>query len=359
MTRFLSFVPAVLALGLAFWISQSGTREDFFVVGTPTQQSALRSLFDLLGQENAPGAARFTLLHEITQKLKDQGELSRINLLLTTYTAKNPQDPFAAYYLFEVAENYRLSGALPMAKDYYLRILHSYPDLVVDGESVHYRCLSQLIPLESDPARKRGLLAELADRFKYKMTSPELYYAWARSAEALGRWDEAQNAYSMFLRFPDPSVPGDPKAANRVHSLVDLAQTDRSWIRQDLDSLVGQLEKAILNNDTRTMESLRAQVGFFAVSWDNNDIVDTASEAFDVRQFLRELVRQANYGSSSVRFSTSWDELSNENEVYIRSTGWNYRIPTWYFYFRRVEYPADPEINGGWEWAGVYFGEKI
>jgi hypothetical protein len=51
--------------------------------------------------------------------------------------------------------------------------------------------------------------------------------------------------------------------------------------------------------------------------------------------------------------------LSNDREAYLRSTGWNYRIPTWYFYFRRVEYPADPESNGAWEWAGVFFGEKL
>ena len=60
-----------------------------------------------------------------------------------------------------------------------------------------------------------------------------------------------------------------------------------------------------------------------------------------------------------MNFNDTLDELSNEGEAYLRSTGWNYRIPTWYFYFRRVEYPADPEINGSWEWAGVFFGEKL
>jgi len=358
--RFLSLLPTLGAVLLAFLISLSGTREDFFIVGTPDQQASLRSLFTLLGRETQPGATRFTLLHEITQRLKAQGETARINLLLTTYAAQNPTDPFGAHYLFEVAENYRTAGALPLARAYYRRILASMPDLVEGGESIHYQCLVRLIPLETDPAAKREVFGELAGRFRYKMVTPDLFYAWGRASESLGRWDEALNSYNVFLKFPDPSIAGEPKAASRVHSLVDLAQTDRSWIRADINELIGQLKRSILSNDTVTMENLRAKVGFFAVSWDNTDIVDSAQEAFDVRYFLRELVRQANYGGAGeVRFSEARDELSNENEIYLRSTGWNYRIPTWYFYFRRVEYPADPDLNGAWEWAGVYFGEKL
>lgn len=344
---------------LAFFIAQSGTREDFFIVGSPEQKSSLRSLFQLLAREDQPGAARFTLLHEITQRLRAQGEVARINLLLTTYAAQNPTDPFGAHYLFEVAENYRKSGALPLARAYYRRILKSMPDLVENNESIHYLCLMNLIPLETEPSAKRAVFEELNARFRYKMTTPDLFYAWGRANEALGQWAEAQAAYYAFLKFPDPTVPGEPKAASRVHALVDLAQTDRSWIRQDLTELMNQMKRSILNNDTVTMESLRAKVGFFAVSWDNIDIVDTASEAFDVRLFLRELVREAYFGRGDVRFADALDDLSNEGEAYLRSTGWNYRVPTWYFYFRRVEYPADPDLNGAWEWAGVYFGEKL
>jgi len=279
---------------------------------------------------------------------------------LTTYTAQNPTDPFGAHYLYEVAENYRADGALPLARVYYRRILKGFPDLVEKGESIHYLCLVHLIPLETEPSAKRAVFQEMNARFRYKMTTPDLFYAWGRASESLGRWDEAQASYDAFLKFTDPTVPGEPKAASRVHSLVDLAQTDRAWIRQDLTQLIDQVKKAVLSNDTSTMESLRAKVGFFSVSWDNNDVTDALSEAFDIRQFLRELVQQAHYGGGTdVQFADKLDEGSNESEAYLRSTGWNYRIPTWYFYFRRVEYPADPDLNGSWEWAGLFFGEKL
>lgn len=360
MRRFLSLLPALAAVALAYAITQTGTRDDFFIVGTRSQQASLRALFHLMAGETQPGAKRYTLLNEIAQQLQRQGETTRVNLLLTTFAAENPTDPFDAHYLYQVAENYRAEGALPLARQYYRRILREYPDLIENGESLHYQCLIKLIPLETEPSARRAVFEQLDARFRYKMVSPDLFYEWGRASEALGYWDEAQASYNAFLKFSDPTVPGEPRAASRVHALVDLAQTDRAWIRQDLNDLIGQVKQSILSDDTFTMEKLRAKVGFFALSWDNSDVTDTLSEAFDIRQFLRELVDQAHYGGGTdVRFADKLDDSSNESEAYLKSTGWNYRIPTWYFYFRRVEYPADPDVNGSWEWAGVYFGDKL
>jgi len=47
------------------------------------------------------------------------------------------------------------------------------------------------------------------------------------------------------------------------------------------------------------------------------------------------------------------------NEAYLKSKGWTLAVPTWYFYFRKVNYPANPDIHGTWEWAGIYIGEMM
>jgi len=360
MKRYLSLLLPAAALLLGYLLGQAGPREDAFVMGTPDQQRSLRTFFHLLNKEPQVGARRFTLLQKITDQLRAQNQIDKINLLLTTYVQENPTDPFDAHYLYEVAENYQSAGATPFARHYYRLIVNAVPDLVEDGDSLQYRSLVKLTELETDPSTQREVFQRLDARFRYKMVTPALFYNWGRADEALGRWDEAQKAYDAFLKFPDPVVPGHPKAASRVHSLHDLAQTDRSWIDPDLNHLISRVEYAIQTDNTRALETLRAKVGFFAVSWDNADVTDTLSEAFDIRQFLSELVRQVSYnGRSDVRFSPALDEMSNENEAYLRSVGWNFRIPTWYFYFRRVDYPADPDINGAWEWAGLYFGEKL
>ena len=46
------------------------------------------------------------------------------------------------------------------------------------------------------------------------------------------------------------------------------------------------------------------------------------------------------------------------SKAFLRTSNWSYRVGTWYFYFRRIDFPSDPEIDGRWEWAGIYFGEK-
>ncbi|OQY36635.1 MAG: hypothetical protein B6229_09615, partial [Spirochaetaceae bacterium 4572_7] len=69
--------------------------------------------------------------------------------------------------------------------------------------------------------------------------------------------------------------------------------------------------------------------------------------------------------SMSITTKRNLDSMSNENEAYLAVSGnrWSSSIwavfPTWYFYFKRVDFPMDPEIHGGWEWAGIYLGEKL
>lgn len=48
-----------------------------------------------------------------------------------------------------------------------------------------------------------------------------------------------------------------------------------------------------------------------------------------------------------------------KGKLFLRTIGWSYRVETWYLYFRRVNFKADPSIDGKWEWAGIFFGEKL
>ena len=60
-----------------------------------------------------------------------------------------------------------------------------------------------------------------------------------------------------------------------------------------------------------------------------------------------------------IRYSSELDGASNPNEAYLRTWGWSTYVSVWYLYFRKVDFPIDPEIHGRWEWAGIYFGEML
>ena len=93
-----------------------------------------------------------------------------------------------------------------------------------------------------------------------------------------------------------------------------------------------------------------SKVNFFSLSWRQDETQENSLENFSMR----------DYGlGNRIRYSAKLDESSNPNEAYLRTTGWSQYIYVWYLYFRKVNFPADPNIHGRWEWAGIYFGEKL
>ena len=53
-------------------------------------------------------------------------------------------------------------------------------------------------------------------------------------------------------------------------------------------------------------------------------------------------------------------KVLNENEAFLKTKNWNFQLlRTWYLYFKKVDYPYDKNVNGCWEWAGIYFGDPL
>jgi hypothetical protein len=164
----------------------------------------------------------------------------------------------------------------------------------------------------------------------------------------LSLWDEAFAAYEDFLIAPETEIAGDPQARNRLTDLLRFHRSDKSWTRTDLDQLVINIRSAIYQRNGSKLIRYKADK-FFTMSW-SQDVTDMFTHTkLDIPSFL----------NSSVQVTRDLDLMSNESEAFLRSWGWSYRIRTWYLYFKKIDYPADPEINGRWEWAGIYFGDPF
>ena len=86
------------------------------------------------------------------------------------------------------------------------------------------------------------------------------------------------------------------------------------------------------------------------MSWKQDEMDANSQEVFSMRAWMR---------GNRIRFSEELDETSNSNEAYLRTWGWSTYVPVWYLYFRKVDFPLDPDIHGTWEWAGIYMGNKL
>jgi len=345
-------IGRVVILTAIVFLSLLACRRDYahFLVGNVEENRDLHTLFDLLEQERDVGENRFIIIQQITNRLYGARELEKLILFLTNYVEKNQNDPYNAYYLDIVATAYRDMGAEPMAVHYYERILMNYPDLLVSGTTVHYQCLQELLSLEEDPGVCIDYYKELISRFSEYIDQGVTYFYLAEAYEQAGEWEQAIRAYQKFLKYPDTEISGFPRAHVKVREKVEFYFSDKEWTVANLEQLVEEIKRSIRTRNARRLLGYKAKVNFFTMSWSQADANEIITMAFDIGSFLQ---------SSRVLTDDKLDIDSNAGEAFLRTTRWSYRIPTWYLYFRKVEFLPDPEINGQWEWAGIFLGEKL
>ncbi len=353
MNRKIGYFVAVLTL-IAFLSGCGGSNfifnnpYSFFIVGDANQRRELKKLYRQIN-EDSTSERRFIVMEQIIKILYTASEREKLNLFLTNYVETYKDDPFNGYYLLIVAWNYQEAEAYPFAVYYFERILKNYPDILVRNKSIYYICLSNLIDLVEEPEIRVNYYKDLIARFGSQVDKGPLYYELAKAYEKLGEWELSIQAYKQFLQYPDAKIPGVPNARRDVQQMIALYDyRDKNWTMESRDELVETIKHAIQTRNAALLNRYRAKVNFFAVSWEQ--------EEFEADpEFLSGL---SLFMSNRISLAENLDKNSNNREAYLETSGWTYRIQTWYLYFRKINFPPNPEIHGQWEWAGIYFGDK-
>ncbi len=335
---------------------------NYYIDGTSEEKKQLRILFEGVKENEGEYESALALIQQIIKLLHQADKAEKLNLFLTAYVENHPDNPFNAYYLLIVAENYYNNGAYPFATHYYERILKNYPDLLVQGRSVHYICLKNLIQMIEEPAVRVNYYKELIARFSEPdelYTDLELidkgpvYYYMGKTYEELGEWALAVQAYRNFLLYPDSKIPGEPQAHTEIADMIAFYDyRDKGWIMDSLEDLTKYVQWAIWGRNPSRLNRYMAKVNFFTQAWEEDSNENTID---DIEGFYSDI---GIFMTSRLRCASELNSDSNLQEAYLETWGWSFRIPTWYLYFRKISFPADPEINGKWEWAGIYLGEK-
>jgi hypothetical protein len=309
-------------------------------------------LFALLNKGKVDTETRFALMNSITGNLMAERKYDNLVLFLSSSVEKNPEDPYNAYWLLLVAQTYLQMDAPRIAEYYFERILENCPDLEVRGKSIHLSCLQNLIKISDSPELQIRHYSDLITRFAGEIDLGYSYFMLARSYERLGEWDLAIQTYAQFLSYGryDILIPGVPDAYEYAKRLVDYNTSSKDWTFETLDDLVAAVQKAIAANDYRALDKYRAKVNFFAMSWKQEASDNNAQVDYRMQDFM---------GGNRIKCNDAIDPSSNPNEAYLRTSGWSQYVTVWYLYFRKIDFPADPDIHGRWEWAGIYYGEKL
>lgn len=338
---------ALAAVMGATAISSCGQRDLLWVADRELQIDIRRLSVELERIAAGPEKAdrRYALITEIARTLQRGGQAERERTFLSLYVQLHPNDPYNAAYLVIVADSYQEAAQDPLAVHYYRRVLRTEPDLAVRGRSLHLYCLTRLLDID-DAGRRIEYYRELVERFADRVDLALYLYRMGGAYAERSQWSAALEAYEAFLSAPLTDIPDEPLAYRRITELIDFHHSDKSWVRDDLQTLFDEVHTAIGRHDMRAMRRLQAKANFFATSW--------GSEATLSRRFRLEA-----FSMRRVRADAKLHPDSNQREAFLRTTGWTSRITTWYLYFRRVDYGVDPRVDGSWEWAGIYFGEKL
>jgi tetratricopeptide (TPR) repeat protein len=326
---------------------QNGRRE-YYLVGSREDKRIARELFLLLEQEQ--GEARVVLVKQISDLLQGSGYREKQILFLTQYAEKNPADPYNSYYIALVADAYEEMGAIPFAIHYYERILKNYPDVTVMGSSIHFHSLGHLLRYVDNPEYRIEYYKEMISRFSNLIDIGAYYYYLAGAYEEVGAWDLSMQAYKQFLNYTETRIAGHADVHREVSEKVAFYDSNKSWTVPDLQTLVDGIKSSVRRKDVAKLKNYQAKVNFFAKYWEQKKYDETRAKFFNIEDWLIK---------SRVYVDDELESASNAREAYLRSRGWRYYfVDTWYFYFRKIDFPADPNIDGHWEWAGIYFGEK-
>lgn len=324
--------------------------ERYYLSGTGREAETIRDLFGLLRSEGNVGEERFVVVREIAGEFLKLGQYGKLTHFLTGWVARHPDDPYNAYLLLMTAYAYLKEDAAPVAAYYFDRIIKNYPDLMVRGESVHLACLNNLIGITAEPERQIYYYKELISRFPDRIDAGSAHFMLAKAYERVGAWDLAIRTYTKFLPYYETSIAGYPDAFGYAKKLVDFNNSPKDWTFESLGALVEEIKGAMDRGNAAQLRRYRAKVNFFAMSWEQEAEDSNSLVEFNFSDFM--------FGNR-IRYADKLDESSNANEAYLKTWGWSQRISTWYLYFRKIYFPADPEIHGRWEWAGIYYGEKF
>ncbi len=310
----------------------------------------LDSLFSII-EGSGSYQEKTVIIEQAIESLSSRNLVEQITPYLTRYLASHPNDPFESYYRYLVASMKSQSGQEELASFYYEWAIKAPLDVEIKGKSVQFKSIQKVLNFSIDPSLRIELLNLLLSRFPKKIDHGLINYQLAKAYEENGDYQESFAAYRHYLAFPGTQIPGKVNEEQRVRELLSVSQSNPEWTRTSLDRLVSEVRSALSQKDTIRILELQAKVNFFSMSWLQEKADFNSQVSYDLKRFIEN--------SSQLYFANGLDANSNSQEAYLKTWGWNAFIPTWFLYFRKINFPADPEINGNWEWAGIFFGDSL
>ncbi|OHD25029.1 MAG: hypothetical protein A2086_00550 [Spirochaetes bacterium GWD1_27_9] len=278
-------------------------------------------------------------LGETKKLIRFLGELS--------VTEKDPL--FCSFLFFLISDLYWANDMKESSILYMMKIYRGAYFLTYENQPIGYVIALRIVNGDCSFNIKEKMYTLLLEEYKDIIDIPYTLYEFAKLYKQ--NYD-MKTAIKIMQQIVDLSSKYKNIEENinlaEIKQEINFYLMKKNWIYGDLKTLINKIKYAIQTKNEFLLTQYVSKTGFKVIlsqktnqqSWDYNDL--SIGERF----------------SDRIIFSSNLEEFSSDSEAYLKTENWNFpQMTIWYFYFKKVDYPYDEKINGGWEWKGIYFGE--
>ena len=322
-----------------------------------TKHNEIQNLTGLLEWSDKKDLDRFLIVDRIVDihmRNKDYNSaLHSVNQGIANDISKE----YYPLYFYLMGNIYSFIKEDEVAFAYYRYVVDNYNDYIYENGSVKTDIAKRIINLNIAAGYKIRYYKLLLDNNDYSLNNSDkgnYYYNLALSLESIQNYDEAYFYYKKLLLIPRSDLKIDSIDYSSVVTKVNYYNNPDFVIYRNLNDLIKDIKRYIFSGNISKLLSIRNKHNFFIQSWDQKG---GKGNSINTDSFLTTMIKLGSRRKNGIQFASSFEADSSNDISYLESSGWEH-IWEWYFVFKKISYPKDPEINNGWAWIGVYLGKK-
>ncbi|AJA90219.1 lipoprotein [Borreliella chilensis] len=326
-------------------------------VSCKQKQSEIQNLTYLLKSSNKNGLDRFLIIDRVVNIYIANKNHEDALKIVNSGIINDESREYYPLYLYLMGNIYCSMGEDFVAFSIYKNIVDNFGDYVYENYSVKTRVAKKIINLNIDSIDKIDYYKFILNKEIDNLNNEEkgnYFYNLALGLEDIQDYDESYFYYKKFLSIPRSYLKIDSRDYFNVVTKINYFNNPDFVVYRNLGDLIQDVKNFVLSGNTTKLLNIRDKNNFFIQSWDQKG---GKSNSINTNSFLTTMIRLGGRRKNGIQFANHLEADSSDDISYLESSGWDH-IREWYFVFKRIAYPKDPEINNGWTWIGVYLGKK-
>ncbi|WNZ72598.1 hypothetical protein [Borreliella garinii] len=329
----------------------------FLFTSCKQKQSEIQNLTHLLKSSNKNRLNKFLIIDRAVNIYIANKNYENALEIINSGIIDDESREYYPLYLYLMGNIYDSMGEDFVAFSIYKYVVDNFDDYVYENYSVKTRVAKKIVNLNIDSIDKINYYKFILNTEIDNLNNEEkgnYFYNLALSLEDVQAYDESYFYYKKFLSIPRAHLKIDSRDYFNVVTKINYFNNPEFVVYRNLGDLIQDVKKFVLSGDTSKLLNIRDKNNFFIQSWDQKG---GKSNSINTNSFLTTMIRLGGRRKNGIQFAKHLEADSSDDISYLESSGWDH-IREWYFVFKRIAYPKDPEINNGWTWIGVYLGKK-